>query len=862
MNSSFPRAYRRNLTLGTLTLLLLFTAGLPAQSVWTNSAGGAWGTAANWSPNGIPNAVDAVVTTSNALVITTNVNGSGNFPYTFGILYCGSGVIGGASGASSSQQLKAAVSSGMPVINVAGGGTFFYSVIYGSQGFNKTGAGELTFRYNSYAQPFTGNVLITAGMLTPQQDSSLGNATNAVIIAGGATLNGKSSVTTQTLTITAARKIILNAPGGAAQLGTYAFGYTNIIQGNISESAAGSGLLITGQGAVILAGTNTYTGPTTVSSGTLTLTGSGALGSGNYAANLAISNTASFIYHSTGTQTLAGVVSGNGSLMQMGPGTLTLAGANTGSNAILIYAGTLTLGTGGALAAGSSITLAAGATLDVSGLGGTANFTLGTNASLTSSGNTAPATIKGGAGGTVSLSNRPLTLTFDGTNPALTVSLGTLNLGGQTITINSTNTLTNGTYNLIRVDSGNLLHSGSFVLAGTATNGAAGRTLGFATNAGIAYVQLILSGYTNIAPPSLPPLCLIRTNNNLNVSWPSNGLGGVLWAQTNSVNTGLSTRWYPWFNPSGGTNFIIPIGKTNPSVFFRLSSGYYASYNLTNMLTNWDGHYELADTNVPASNAITNISDTTYTWAILRGSDNFSFIVDNEGSGPVQTNGVDSKSRSELYVPMHFYTNGQPNTVCGHIHYVIPPVTDFGSNNNPYWVMQVYHPTGKPMCLLSLDGNGVPGLGVYTYMQADGTAAGEISTPFALTTPPYTTLGDVRSTNGFTLAFKMDFAADSTNSLTAQITLNASPTNVYSATCAVPMQSSLVPFTDGSEFYLKFGSYNAGGAHHHAKVSVSTFDLWSETPFPVTPVRGVGVYYIPALQRQTNAGNYNHLNIQ
>ena len=862
MNTSFPSAYSPKITLVTLAILFLITARLLAQSVWTNNAAGAWGTAANWSPNGIPNAVDAVVTTSNAVVVTTNVNGSGSYPYTFGTLYCGSGVIGGVNGASSSQQLKAAVSSGIPVINVASGGTFFYSVIYGSQGFNKTGAGELTFRYNSYAQPFTGNVLISAGMLTPQQDSSLGNATNAVIIANGATLNGKSSVSTQTLSVSAARKIILNAPGGAAQLSTYAFGYTNIIQGNISENAAGSGLLITGQGAVILAGTNNYTGPTTVSAGTVTIAGSGDLGSGYYPANLAISNTSAFIYHSTVTQTLAGVVSGDGSLMQMGPGTLTLAGANTGSNAILIYAGTLALGTGGSLAAGSSITLAAGATLDVSGLGGTATFTLGTNASLTASGSAAPATIKGGASGTVSLGTRPLTLTFDGTNPALTVSPGTLNLGGQTITVNSTTPLTNGTYNLIQVGSGNLLHAGSFVLAGTATNGAASRTLGFATNAGIAYVQLILSGYTNIAPPSLPPLSLICSNFNLSISWPSNRLGGVLWAQTNSLSTGLSPGWHAWFNPSGGTNFIIPINKTNPSVFFRLSSGYYASYNLTNMLTNWDGHYELADTNVPASNALTNPSDSTYTWAILRGSNGFSFIVDNEGSGPVQTNGVDLKSRAELYVPMHCYTNGQANTVCGHIHYVIPPVTDYGSNNNPYWVMQVYHPTGKPMCLLSFDGTGVPSTGVYTYMQADGTAAGEISTPFTLTAPPYTALGDVRSTNGFTLAFKMDFSADTTSSLTAQITLNASPTNVYSATCSVPMQSSLVPFTDGSEFYLKFGSYNAGGAHHHAKVSVSAFDLWSETPFPVTPVRGVGVYYIPALQRQTNAGNYNHLNIQ
>jgi hypothetical protein len=76
------------------------------------------------------------------------------------------------------------------------------------------------------------------------------------------------------------------------------------------------------------------------------------------------------------------------------------------------------------------------------------------------------------------------------------------------------------------------------------------------------------------------------------------------------------------------------------------------------------------------------------------------------------------------------------------------------------------------------------------------------------------------------------------------------------------MQSTLNPFSDGTKFYLKFGSYNAGGTHHHAKVFVSYFDMLSETPFPPTPVRGVGVYYIPALQRQISAGNYNNLSIQ
>ena len=474
---------------------LVLAIRIQAQSVWTNTADSAWGISANWNPNVVPNAADAVVTTASALVITTNVTGSGTFPYTFGTLNCGGGVIGGAGGANASQQLKAAVTSGTPTINVPSGGTFFYTVLYGNQGFNKTGAGELTFRYNSLAQQFIGNITISGGMLTPQQDSSLGNATNAVIMASGATLNGKSSVANQTVIISAARKIILNAAAGAAQIGTYAAGFTNIILAAISESASGSGLNIVGQGAVLLSGTNTYTGPTSINAGSLTISGAGQLGGGAYAGN--ITNNTVFNYSSSANQNISGVISGAGSLVQNGTGTLTLTGANTYTSPTIINAGTLALGAGGSLAANSSISLAAGATFDASGLGASATYSLGSGASLTASGNSADATIKGGASGIINFGSRTIILNYDSANPPLTISQGALTLSGQTITVNDSYPLSNGTYNLIQVNSGNLTHTGSFILAGNATNGATGGTIGFTTNAGIAYVTLTVTGSTN-----------------------------------------------------------------------------------------------------------------------------------------------------------------------------------------------------------------------------------------------------------------------------------------------------------------------------------------------------------------------------
>jgi autotransporter-associated beta strand protein len=849
--------------------LLCAIAPLQAQVFWTNAASAAWGSAVNWSPNGIPNATNAVVSiTNSATVYTTNTteNGLGKFPYVFGSLNCnygGSAAIGGTpGGAAAGAQLWAAVTSGTPVINVASGGYyFFYSVLYGTQGFNKTGPGSLTFRYNSNAQQFTGNVTISAGTLELQQDSSLGNSANIVTIANDAMLSARPSINNQTLTLGPTRSVILNAPGGAAQLGTYNSTFTNIVQGVVSESAAGSGLTIAGGGTVVLTGVNTYTGPTTVSGGLLEISGSGQLGGGAYAAN--ITNNGTFNFDSSASQILSGVISGSGALTDSGTGPLTLSAAETYAGATTVSAGTLALAAGSSLAASSSVKIGAGATFDVSGVGASATYSLGSSASFTAS---STATLVGGASGTINLGSRPITLNYDGFHPVLVVSQGTLNLSGQTLTVNSSLPLPNGTYKLIQVNGGRIIHTGSYPLMGSATNGATSGTIGFSTNAGVAYLQLTISGSTN-PPSAIPPLLGISVSNNfLTVAWPPDHLGWLLWAQTNSLQTGLGSSWCANFNSVGGTNLNFAINKANAAVFYRLTYGDYGNYCLTNMLTNWDGHYELANTNVPPSNSQSGISDAYYTWKILRNTNSYTMIVDNEHSSQVTATN-DPKSRSELYIPLHLFTNGVQNTVTYHINYVIPPLTDYGSNNSPFWAMQIYHASKKPMIFLGLAAPyqgtaGQPSLGVYTNMQTDGTTTGATQYNFKLINAPYTTLGDIRSTNGFILSVNVDFNTNAATSVTAQIVPVASPANIYQASCSIPLQSRVMPFTNHTEMYLKFGSYNAGGLHHHAKVAVSWFDVWSSAPLPSQPVLGTGNYYVPALQRQISAGNYDNLNIQ
>ena len=104
----------------------------------------------------------------------------------------------------------------------------------------------------------------------------------------------------------------MNANRGIA-LGT-SHGTFNVHSGTtitVAGVVAGSNNLIkSGDGRLILSGVNTYSGNTTISAGTLEV--SGLLGSGTYSGN--ISNSGTFEYSSSSDQTLSGVISGSGDI--------------------------------------------------------------------------------------------------------------------------------------------------------------------------------------------------------------------------------------------------------------------------------------------------------------------------------------------------------------------------------------------------------------------------------------------------------------------------------------------------------------------------------------------------------------------
>jgi len=112
----------------------------------------------------------------------------------------------------------------------------------------------------------------------------------------------------------------------------------------VTGTISGTGQLTkTGSGALVLIGTNTYSGGTTISAGTLQI-GNGDM-SGSIVGNVADNGTLAF--DRSDTVAFGSVVSGTGSLVQLGSGTLVLTGNNTYTGGTTISAGTLQIGNGG-----------------------------------------------------------------------------------------------------------------------------------------------------------------------------------------------------------------------------------------------------------------------------------------------------------------------------------------------------------------------------------------------------------------------------------------------------------------------------------------------------------------------------------
>ncbi len=246
----------------------------------------------------------------------------------------------------------------MPVSTINGSGTFRLS---GNSTINQSSGGSsgnrLTFAMTGGTIDLQGTAQLVNG---GWQELYWANNKSSLNIAAGAKFDMWDGQAVYVDALTGSGTIDKNQGNGAT--GTLTLGVNNgsgIFTGIIKNTQTFVALTKTGTGTQTLAGNNSYTGATTISGGTLTIGGAGQLGSGTYAGN--IINNSVFNFGSSASQTLSGIISGTGSLINSG--TLTLSGANTYSGGTTISAGALQIGNGGNITAtvAGTITLNGGA---------------------------------------------------------------------------------------------------------------------------------------------------------------------------------------------------------------------------------------------------------------------------------------------------------------------------------------------------------------------------------------------------------------------------------------------------------------------------------------------------------------------
>lgn len=470
-----------------------------------------------------------------------------------------------------------------------------------------SGAGSFELRNNDIViltanNSYAGSTVITnSGNLQFSSDVQLGSGTDVRINGGTLTLSSG--------TVTTNRNFILGPSSGSAT-GTISVASNLTINGLVSNDGSGTGdLSKTGTGTLVLQNSsNTYSGLTSISQGTLTVSADACLGNST---NVYISNGATFsitsgtdvttrnfyLGPSTGTgtstinvsatsYTLNGLLSNNGSsansLVKTGSGVLILSGSSKtfggGSSP------TITINGGGirnmannmvATSMNLSVSNTAGVFYDLNGL----NQTF---ASLSGGGSTGGNILLGGGtlsvnsqssttfSGTISGSGQfsksgSFTLTLSGNNQSETwvptISAGTVVFNtataypqNQNLRINSNAVFGIGASNAAKFNIGILtINSGGTI------------DLGIGTNA--FDVEFANSG------PTFSGTLTIR-------NWTYFGNKRILFTNTTHIATVLANITFEGYGPGavfkGATNEIIPA-----SLYFTLSPGAPASGNFS-----------------------------------------------------------------------------------------------------------------------------------------------------------------------------------------------------------------------------------------------------------------------------------------
>ena len=217
----------------------------------------------------------------------------------------------------------------------------------------------------------------------------------------------------------------------------------------LGGGAIGASVTKAGSGILTITASNSYTGATTITSGTLQI-GDGTT-DGSIASSSGITNNSALVYNLVGGRTYANSIDGIGTLTKSGSGTLTLSGSNSYSGATTVNAGMLAISSINAVGGTSGISLGNGTTLRYTGSGETLgkNITVSSGTGIVS--NTGSGTLE--LSGTLTKTGTVLTLT--GSSPinvtgTIVGTTGSFNsdlvVTATTVTLSNTNSYVGPTY--------------------------------------------------------------------------------------------------------------------------------------------------------------------------------------------------------------------------------------------------------------------------------------------------------------------------------------------------------------------------------------------------------------------------------
>ena len=323
--------------------------------------------------------------------------------------------------------------------------------------------------------------------------------------------------------------------------------------------AGTTGLTKSGSGTLTITNANSYSGGTTISAGTVALTGTGTLGSGSVALNggtlnvgaLSVTNNivlggGALAYNGA---TLSGNISQSGTQSLAVANSLTLSGSNSYTGGTTITAGTLTAAGANALGTG---------TLNVNG------GTLAVNAAVTGVGTVT--LTSGTINGTGSLSGSSYAVQSGAISAILAGSGALTKSGSGTVTLSGVNTYSGSTtISAGTLDIGGQLGSGSYAGAISVTNAA---TLAFSGTASNTIGAPAMAG--NLAKSGSGSL----TTSGLNFN---NSVG----AQSFSMSAGTLTL-----------NGSLITGSNGQNMTFTMTGGDFVLTNANSSefaLANWGG---------------------------------------------------------------------------------------------------------------------------------------------------------------------------------------------------------------------------------------------------------------------------------